>query len=223
MGRKIKRFSYLLALLLAAILFSARSAAVADFLAGNVVFEKEIPPGEEREADRSATLVYILGGNQDNLLSRFTKASALYRRGVAGKIHVLSRPGITEFSPELRRNLTNDEWSARELEKLEVEKGDVVPVRVEPSFYGTLAEARRVSGLIREAGCRRLVLVSSFYHTRRSYDSFRAFLSDTPVEIYVYRADGRAGFVDLAVENFKLLVYDRLLIPAYAGKRRWNS
>ena len=196
---------------------------MADFLAGNVAFEKEIAPGAEREAVRNDTLIYILGGNQDSLLPRFTRASGLYRRGVAGKIHVLSRPGITEFNPELRRNLTNDEWSAVELEKLGIARKDVVPVRVEPFVFGTLAEARRVSGLMRETGCRRLVLVSSFYHTRRSFDSFRAFLSGDPVDIYIYGAVVPAGFFDLAVENFKLLVYDRLLIPAYAGKLRRNS
>lgn len=196
---------------------------MADFLAGNVVFEKEIAPGAEREAGGNATMIYILGGNQESLLSRFKKAADLHRRGVAGKIHVLSRPGITEFSPALRRNLTNDEWSVGELEKLGIAKGDVVPVHVEPSGFGTLAEAKRVSGLIRETGCRRLVLVTSFYHTRRSYDSFRGFLSGAPVEIYVYGADAPAGLGELAVENFKILVYDRLLIPAYAGKHRRPS
>lgn len=202
---------------------SARSAAVADFLAGNVVFEKEIAPGAEKGAAGDATLIYVLGGNQGSLASRFETASRLYRDGVAGKIHILGRPGITEFSPKLRRNLTNDEWSARELEKLGVAKGDIVPVPVEPSFFGTLAEAKRVSGLLRETGCRRLVLVSSSYHTKRSFDSFSAFLSGGPVEIYVYGAGASAGFVDLAVENLKRIVYDRLLIPAHAGVLRWNS
>jgi len=207
-------------LLLVAGFVSARSAAVADFLAGKVVFEKEIAPGAGREVSGDATMIYVLGGNQDSLSSRFETASRLYHRGVAGKIHILSRPGITEFSPELRRNLTNDEWSAGELEKRNVEREDVVPVPVTPSFFGTLNEARRVSGMIREQKCRRLVLVTSSCHTRRSFDAFSGFLAGIPVEICVYGAGHRGGFMNLVVENVKRIVYNYVLIPIYVRAER---
>jgi uncharacterized SAM-binding protein YcdF (DUF218 family) len=158
-------------------------------------------------------MIYVLGGNQVTLASRFREASILYRQGAAGKIHILSRPGITEYSPELRRNLTNDEWSVRELEALKVKRGDVVPVSVRSSYFGTLGEARQISEIVRAKGYKRLVLVSSRYHTRRLHDSFARFLSGTPVEIYIHGAGGGAGWLELVSENIKLLVYDHIVLP----------
>ena len=181
-----------------------------------MIFEKEIAPAAAVEAGGNATLIYVLGGNQESLAVRFEKAAGLYHRGVARKIHILSRPGITEFSPELGRNLTNDEWSALELEKLKVKRGDVVPVPLsDPSFFGTMNEARRVSEMIRGKGYKRLVLVSSLHHTRRCFDSFSGLLSKIPVEIYIYGANGPAGFMDLVSENIKLLVYDYIILPIH--------
>ena len=170
------------------------------------------------QADGNKTLIYVLGGNQNSLVPRFKKASSLYHQGVAGKIHILSRPGITEFSPDLGRNLTNDEWAARELENLAVKKGDVVPVSVDSLYFGTLSEASRISEMVRKKGYRRLFLVSSTHHTRRAYDAFNTFVSKTPVELYVYGAGDSAGRTELLSEYFKLLFYEYVVLPIYG----WN-
>jgi uncharacterized SAM-binding protein YcdF (DUF218 family) len=143
----------------------------------------------------------------------------LYHQGVAGEIHILSRPGITEFSPELGRNLTNDEWAVREMEILKVKRGDIIPVFVEPLYFGTLSEANRISDMVRKKGYKRLVLVSSTHHTRRAHNSFNSFLSKTHVGIYVYGAGDSTGLIELLSEYIKLLFYEYAVLPIY----RWRS
>jgi uncharacterized SAM-binding protein YcdF (DUF218 family) len=182
----------------------------------SVTFEKRISAAASKRYPGNATMIYVLGGNQSSLAQRFREASILYHQGVAGTIHIMSRPGITEFSPELRRNLTNDEWSIRELEALGVKRGDVIPVSVPPSYFGTMSEAKRISGIAREKGYKRLVLVSSLYHTRRLHNSFTPFLATTPVEIYIHGVDGDAGIKELVSENIKLFLYDHAVLPTYA-------
>jgi uncharacterized SAM-binding protein YcdF (DUF218 family) len=193
--------------------------SLSDSLTMKLAMEKPIPAGFSNQKSQTTTLIYVLGGNQKNLVQRFDKASGLYHQGVAGKIHLLSRPGITEFSPELGRNLTNDEWAVRELEILQVKRGDIIPVSVEPSYFGTLSEANRISDMVRKKGCKRLVLVSSKRHTRRSYDTFNSFLSKTPVEIYVYGAGDSAGLKELLSEYIKLLFYENVVLPL----NRWSA
>ena len=164
------------------------------------------------------TLIYVFGGNQKSLVPRFEKASALYHQGVAGKIHILSRPGITEFSPELGRNLTNDEWAVREMEILKVKRGDIVPVFVDPLYFGTLSEAKRISDMVCKKGYKRLILVSSMHHTRRTYNTFNSFISNRPLSrLYIYGAGDSTGLKDLLSEYIKLFFYENAVLPIY----RW--
>ncbi len=214
---KIKRYLQILGIASVVAVMAAASGTLSDFLARSVTFEKKVARVAPGRDAGNATMIYVLGGNQASLIQRFKEASILYHRGVAGKIHILSRPGITEFSPDLRRNLTNDEWSARELEMLEVKKGDVVPVAVEPSYFGTLSEARRISEMVRKEGYGRLVLVSSFSHTRRARDSFHRFLGGTPVDIYIHGTGSPTGFKELVFEYIKLILYDSVVLPVSAG------
>jgi len=191
-----------------------------DSLAGKVIFEKKIPRAIPAQADGNMTLIYVLGGNQKSLVPRFEKASGLYHQGVAGKIHILSRPGITEFSPELGRNLTNDEWAAREMEILKVKRGDIVPVFVDPLYFGTLSEAKRLSDMVRKKGYKRLILVSSMHHTRRAYNTFNSFISNSPIELYIYGAGDISGIQDLLSEYTKIIFYDHILLPS---NRLWEN
>jgi uncharacterized SAM-binding protein YcdF (DUF218 family) len=186
-----------------------------DFLAGKLVMEKELPSGADRQSITNLTFLYVLGGNQVSLIPRFRRAADLYHQGYAGEIHILSRPGITEFSPELKRNLTNDEWAIRELEKLDVKRKDIIPVPVDHFYFGTFDEAKGLSAILRKQGYKRLILVSSIHHTRRAYETFRRVLEDSPVDLYVYGANGNPGMQGLLVEFGKLLFYEDILIPVH--------
>jgi len=52
-----------------------------------------------------------LGGSQRSLELKYKTASELFHKGICKRIWILSRPGKTEYSKSLRRNLTNDECS----------------------------------------------------------------------------------------------------------------
>jgi len=184
-------------------------------LARKLVMEKPMPAGFSKQESKTTTLIYVLGGNQDGLISRFRKASSLYHQGLSKKILILSRPGITEFNQELGRNLTNDEWSIRELEKLNVRKEDVEPAPVKKGIFGTLSEAKDLSDIVRKKGCHRLILVTSDYHTRRVFTTFSKYASNNSFEIFIYGSNDTTGLGDLLSEYLKLLMYNNFVIPAH--------
>jgi len=184
-------------------------------LAMKLVMEKPIPDGLSKQESKKTTIIYVLGGTQDSLIPRFRKASSLYHQGLSKKILILSRPGITEFSQELGRNLTNDEWSIRELEKLNVRKEDIEPVSVKKRIFGTLSEAKDLSDIVHKKGYHRLILVSSNYHTRRVFTTFSKFVLNNSLEIFIYGSNGTTGLRNLFIEYFKLLTYNIFAIQAY--------
>jgi uncharacterized SAM-binding protein YcdF (DUF218 family) len=190
-----------------------------NYLKSELVMEKPLPSALAEQRPGTTTLIYVLGGNQDTLLHRFRKAASLYHQGLSGKILILNRPGITEYSPELGRNLTNNEWAIREFEELNVEKEDIEPVSVPKWFFGTLSEAREVSDIAREKGCNRLILVSSAYHTRRVFTTFSKLGSNRSPEYFIYGSDDVTGLQGLLSEYVKLFLYDNFAIPASVGKK----
>ena len=66
-------------------------------------------------AGAKVDVIYVLGGSQRSLEFKYKKASELYHKGICKRIWILSRPGITEYSVSLGRNLTNEEWSILKL------------------------------------------------------------------------------------------------------------
>jgi len=183
-----------------------------DFLVIELVMEKHIPETISNHDFKKSTLIYVLGGSQNSLIHRFRKASRLYHQGLSGKILILSRPGITEFNPALGRNMTNDEWSRRELERFNVSKEDIEPVSVPKRFFGTLSEGKRLSNIVRIYKCRRLILVTSDYHTRRVHNTFSKYSSNDSLEIYLYGSTETRSLRVLLYEYVKLLLYDHLIL-----------
>ena len=185
-----------------------------EYLRGKLVMEKPLPFPLTKQNPEPAAVIYILGGGQDSLLHRFRKASSLYHQGFSRKIVILNRPGITEYSPDLGRNLTNNEWAIRELEQLNVEKGDIEPVSVNKWFWGTLSEAKVLSEVIQKKGFAGGILVTSDYHTRRTFAAFSRYASTRSMEFYIYGSDDNAGLGDLLSEYVKLFLYENFVLPA---------
>jgi uncharacterized SAM-binding protein YcdF (DUF218 family) len=183
-----------------------------DFLVIQLVMEKHIPEAITNHDFKKSTLIYVLGGSQNSLIDRFRQASNLYHKGFSDKILILSRPGITEFNPELGRNMTNDEWSRRELERLNVRAEDIEPVSVQKRLLGTLSEGKSLSDIVRGRKCNRLILVTSDYHTRRVYDTFSRYVSNKSLEIYLYGSKDTRDLRVLLYEYAKLLFYDHLIL-----------
>jgi len=189
---------------------------IVGFQINRLVFEKQISTDNAAEIKENKTVLYVLGGNQRSLRQRYQKASELYHLGLSKKIMILSRPGITEFNPDLGRNLTNDEWSIRELRYLNVQKKDIELVSVNKEYFGTLREAMRVMDIIRERGGGRIILVTSSYHTRRAFLSFSAFQKNIPIEIYVYGTVDAQKTMAILSETVKLFLYENILLPAWS-------
>jgi len=183
-------------------------------LTEKLVFNKPVAASKPLYPSENKAILYVLGGNQGSLTRRYLKASELYHRGLSKKILILSRPGTTEFSHDLGRNLTNDEWSIRELRRLNVKREDIEPVSVKSGFFGTLREAKRVTDIVSEIGGERLILVTSSYHTRRTFLSFSVFQKQIPSEIYVYEAEGDTEVMNLFSETVKLFLYENIILPA---------
>ena len=141
----------------------------------------------------------------------FAVAAQLYRDAVARKILIPYRPGITEYDRSLGRNLTNDEWSVRQLVSLGVRSDDIERLHIEQGVFGTWAEAQAVGQLASERGLDRLVVVSSPYHTRRVALSFSHALGRPGVELYVYRSTDEGYLGGLMFEYLKLGIYRSLV------------
>lgn len=184
-------------------------------IAGELILEKHLPTSLSEKGLKIKPLIYVLGGNQDSLVHRFRKAASLYHKGFSKKILILSRPGITEFSPELGRNLTNNEWAIRELERFNVRKEDIEPVSVQNKAFGTLSEAKDLSDIVRKKGCNRLILVTSDYHTRRVLHAFLKYGSDNSFELYIYGSEKEKDLIVLLSEYMKLFIYDHFAIPGF--------
>lgn len=227
--RRRSRLVYLLAL---ALLFFAGAAArrldpfeetnkmvrgfedrIMPYLMKGLVFEHHLPRDNQGSSPDTSSVVYVLGGTQESLEYKCKTVGQLYAEEVARHVLTLHRPGITEFSPALGRNFTNDEWVTVKLKEEGVAVETVEFVPVPPATFDTFAEARGVSALARSRKVKRLVLVSSTHHTKRVWLSFSHFNADNAFESYIYGSEERAGFFELLMENMKLGVYRYFVFP----------
>ena len=178
-----------------------------------VVFEHPFPSRNNGRLPDTSLAAYVLGGTQDSMNYKLRTVGQLYAEGTVRKIFILHRPGITEYSPALGRNLTNDEWVTGKLkeEGVAVETLEFVPVPA--ATFGTFAEARGISALARSRRVKRLVLVSSAHHTKRVWLSFSHFNADNAFEPYIYGSEERVGILELLMETMKLRFYRYFVFP----------
>lgn len=185
---------------------------VKGLLLESLVIQGELPTARTVPGQGSQTLIYVLGGAQDDLKWRIRLASEIYGRGLANHVAFLSVREITEYSPDLGRNYTQDEWVTHEMMKSGVKVADMEFVGMTTGFFGTLSEARGIAELVKKKGYRRLMLVTSSYHTHRALFAFSTYLNGK-VELSVHGSDEKAPLHHLVAEYIKLLVYRYLLVP----------
>jgi hypothetical protein len=178
-----------------------------------VVFEHPFPRCNNGRLQDTSLVAYVLGGRQDSLNYKWRTVGQLYAEGTVRKILILHRPGITEYSPALGRNLTNDEWATGKLKEEGVAVENVEFIPVHPSTFGTFAEAREISALVRSRRINRLVLVSSTHHTKRVWLSISHFNADNAFESYIYGSEERAGIIELLREYLTLGIYRYFVLP----------
>jgi uncharacterized SAM-binding protein YcdF (DUF218 family) len=156
--------------------------------------------------------IYVLGGSQTGLELKYKTASELYHKGICKRIWILSRPGITEYSVSLGRNLTNEEWSILKLKEFGVPEENVEAIKIKEGFFGTFTEAKGISSLIESRGYRSVLLISSPWHTHRLKISFEKFLRNQHIKMYVQESGGRVLLRQLIIEFIKLKAYQCLLV-----------
>jgi hypothetical protein len=178
-----------------------------------LIFEHHLPRGNNGRLPDTTRVAYILGGTQESLSYKMKIVGRLYAEGTVRKVLILHRPGITEYSPALGRNFTNDEWATVTLKEEGVAVENVEFVPVPHTTFDTFAEARVISALVRSRKVKHLVLVSSTHHTKRVWLSFSHFNADNAFESYTYGSEERAGISELLMENLKLLMYRYIVLP----------
>jgi len=183
------------------------------YLMKGLVFERQLPRGDKGRLPDTSLVAYILGGTQESLSCKWKTVGRLYAEGTVWKILVLHRPGITEYSPSLGRNLTNDEWATVKLREEGVPVENIEFIPVPPASFDTFAEARGITSLARSRRVKRLVLISSTHHTKRVWSSFSHFNADNAFECYTYGSEEKAGIVELLMENLKLRMYRNIVLP----------
>ena len=156
--------------------------------------------------------IYVLGGSQRSLDIKYKKAAELFHKGMCKRIWVLSRPGKTEYSSFLGRNLTNDEWSILKLKEFGVPEEDVEAIKIKEGFFGTFSEAKAISSIIKSRGYEDIVLISSYDHTYRAKISFDNFSKDRNTSIYIQGSGEKLLLRNLIVEFIKLKIYQCLLV-----------
>ena len=123
---------------------------------------------------------------------RLAKAAELYADGYAPKILLAgfgkSDPGIESFQ-----------------KKHEIPSAALV---IEPDATNTYTNATRSAPLLRKSGARTVILVTSWWHSRRALNTFRHVMRDVRfISVPVPRNAGPAGRREVNSECWKLALY----------------
>lgn len=158
--------------------------------------------------------IYILGGNQESLRLKYEILNAPYFQDRCKEIVILSRSGYTEYSPPLKRNMTNDEWSLMILSKYGIPGEKVQIVEIDDGYFGTYSEAEFISQMAGEKAWNSLLLITSPHHTKRVIESFTNFIDRKmlDVEVWITASTEQAGLFELLLELFKLKFYQLFLL-----------
>jgi len=178
-----------------------------EFLLSRLTYVRHLPESALTHND----VVYVLGGTPDSLKAKFQTTAKLVRDGGAARVLVLSQQTLMAFSPALGRNLTADEWVVENLGAFGIRTDAIEFVAFEAGFFGTWSEAKGLSRFVRERGYRRLILVTSPFHSRRAWESFSRAIEQPDTSLFLYLSDESAYLRHLLPECVKLLLYRALL------------
>jgi uncharacterized SAM-binding protein YcdF (DUF218 family) len=152
---------------------------IAPMLANHLVIEKPLA-----EAD----VIFVMSGGA-TYLERTQKAAELYKNGIAPRI-LLTNDGMPAgWSPTEQRNPKFVELARKSL----IEQG-VAPEAIEilpETAEGTIYEAQILRRKLQETNWKRILIVTSAYHTRRALWTFERVLSgsdDLKIEIGIESA-----------------------------------
>lgn len=131
---------------------------------------------------QSDAIVLLAGAFQE----RAPAAAMLYRDGYAPKI-ILANDGVfSGWSTEYNRNLYQVEWAEEELVTLGVPRNRIIKL----PFYGsaTIFDALAVKRYLLKNNMKKIIIVTSDYHTRRALWTFKYMLREYSTDITIYPA-----------------------------------
>ncbi len=199
-------------LIAGALQFAEAQKLLRDTLAGYLMNKHVQLPHCGEDGKNSGGAIYVLGGSPKSVEKKFVTAARLYHGGIGARILFLSEPGIMEYSTLMKRNKNYDEWATDKLKNLGVHIDDIKAVSVPSGFWGTLSEAKSIPNIIARQGYSRLVLVSSSYHARRTWVSFRRYAEKQNVKLCMYSSDEKVSLQDCVQELLKVVVYQIFLV-----------
>ena len=193
---------------------------VRDYLESELIIPNHAhDSGDFLNSDNDNAFIYVLGGTHASLKLKFKVAADLYEKDRAETVMILNSTRLTEFDKELNRNLTDNEWSVKQLTSLGVETEHIEFIDIEPGFFGTLSEARTLANLSEIKETQNLYLVCSSYHSKRVLVTFSALLDEKDIIITIHKADEWMRITDLFFEYGKLIMYKNVLIPYILSKQ----
>jgi uncharacterized SAM-binding protein YcdF (DUF218 family) len=151
---------------------------------------------------QSEAIVLVGGGFKE----RVPAAAMLYRDGYAPLV-ILANDGIfSGWSTKYNRNLYQVEWAEEDLVKLGVPRDRIVKL----PFYGssTMLDALATKRYLFKSGLKKIIVVTSDYHTLRALWTFRHVLKEYTTDITIFPAKSfGVGIRSLAVEYVKFGYY----------------
>lgn len=131
---------------------------------------------------KSEAIVLVGGGFQE----RAPAAAMLYRDGYAPLV-ILANDGVfSGWSTKYNRNLYQVEWAEEELFKLGVPRDHIIKL----PFYGssTMFDALAVKRYLLKSGLKKIIVVTSDYHTLRALWTFKNVLKAYTSDITIFPA-----------------------------------
>ena len=156
----------------------------------------------------SGDACYVLAGG-NAIWERLNAASALYRMKRIPIIFIMQNGERSHYNFTQQTNWTQTQWAVSYLEWRGVPKERIASLDEAKGLFGTLTEAQNLAKNL-PPNVRRLVLVTSAPHTRRSLLAFRKTLPPT-VSVIPYAASpfktSSERSAPIWPEYLKLLVY----------------
>jgi uncharacterized SAM-binding protein YcdF (DUF218 family) len=149
---------------------------LAPFIAKRLIIEKPL---------KKADVILVLSGSSV-FKERVQRAAAEYKKGVAEKVLLTDDGGHAGWSPEEEKNPKFVELARRELITHGVAEEDIEILK--PEVTGTIYEARALAEAMKKNNWKSLLIVTSAYHSRRSYDTFTELISDENITIGIVPA-----------------------------------
>lgn len=146
------------------------------FLAERLIIEKPL---------ESADAILILGGSSV-YIERAQRAAEIYKQGIAPKIILTDDGERAGWSRSEKRNTPYVELAKKELIAQGVEPENIEIIK--PRGSGTIYEAEEFREIAAERNFKRVLLVTSAYHTRRALWTFEKILADGNTEIGIESA-----------------------------------